>query len=156
MGWIFDRFRCFKKLCLKTYYSAIVDNKGGTISGDTLIYYPQNIKIGRNSFINSGQLFASKNAKIIIGENVMISYNVHIRTDTHEYEKIELPMNRQGMIEKDIIIGNDVWIGFGAQIMAGVKIGDGSIVGAGAIVTKDVEPYSVVAGVPAIKIKGRI
>ncbi|MDC7292853.1 CatB-related O-acetyltransferase [Butyrivibrio sp. DSM 10294] len=46
-------------------------------------------------------------------------------------------------------IGNDVWIGSGARIMSGVKIGDGAIIGAGALVTKEVDPYSVVAGVPA-------
>lgn len=48
-----------------------------------------------------------------------------------------------------VIIGNDVWIGYGAKIMAGIKIGDGAIVAAGAIVTKDVEPYSIVGGIPA-------
>lgn len=52
-------------------------------------------------------------------------------------------------ITKPIHIGNDVWIGTRAIVLAGVTIGDGAIVGAGAIVTKDVEPYSIVAGVPA-------
>lgn len=47
------------------------------------------------------------------------------------------------------IIGNDVWIGDNAVIVAGVTIGDGACVGGGAVVTKDVEPYAVVAGVPA-------
>jgi len=46
-------------------------------------------------------------------------------------------------------IGNDVWIGRGALILAGVTIGDGAVIGARAVVTNDVEPYSVVAGVPA-------
>lgn len=50
-------------------------------------------------------------------------------------------------------IGNDCWIGAGAIILNGITIGDGSVVGAGAVVTKDVEPYSVVVGNPAHKIK---
>jgi len=50
---------------------------------------------------------------------------------------------------KSVVIGNDVWIGNGASIMEGVTIGDGAIVAAGALVTKNVEPYSIVAGVPA-------
>jgi len=52
-------------------------------------------------------------------------------------------------------IGNDVWLGYGAVILSGVQIGDGAVVGAGAVVTKDVLPYSVVAGNPARKIKQR-
>lgn len=55
----------------------------------------------------------------------------------------------------DIIVGNDVWIGYDAVIMAGVTIGDGAIIGARAVVTKDVEPYSIVAGVPAREIRKR-
>lgn len=55
----------------------------------------------------------------------------------------------------DIVIGNDVWIGYEAVIMQGVTIGDGAIVGARAVVTKDVAPYSIVAGVPAKIIRMR-
>ena len=57
--------------------------------------------------------------------------------------------------EKAVTVGNDVWIGHNAIIMPGVIIGNGAVIGAGAVVTKDVEPYSVVAGVPAKKIKMR-
>lgn len=53
------------------------------------------------------------------------------------------------------IIGNDVWVGYGALILAGVKIGDGAIIGAGSVVTKDVEPYAIVAGCPARVIRFR-
>ena len=55
----------------------------------------------------------------------------------------------------DIVIGNDVWIGFEAVIMAGVHIGDGAIIGARAVVTKDIEPYTIVGGVPATEIRKR-
>lgn len=52
-------------------------------------------------------------------------------------------------------IGNDVWIGANVVIMPGIKIGDGAVLGAGAVVTKDVEPYAIVGGVPAKVIKYR-
>ncbi|HCA43318.1 MAG TPA: chloramphenicol acetyltransferase [Bacteroidetes bacterium] len=55
----------------------------------------------------------------------------------------------------DTVVGNDVWIGYESVIMPGVKIGNGAIIGAKSVVTKDVEPYSVVAGNPAKEIKKR-
>lgn len=57
--------------------------------------------------------------------------------------------------KQGIKVGNDVWIGDSAIILDGVTIGDGAIVAAGALVNKDIEPYSVVAGVPAKTIKYR-
>lgn len=54
-----------------------------------------------------------------------------------------------------VVIGNDVWIGYGVTILAGVNIGDGAIIAAGAVVTKDVEPYTIVGGVPAKFIRYR-
>ncbi|MEZ9027553.1 CatB-related O-acetyltransferase [Vibrio cyclitrophicus] len=53
------------------------------------------------------------------------------------------------------VIGNDVWIGTNVTIVEGVRIGDGSVIACGSVVTKDVEPYSIVAGVPAKVIKFR-
>ena len=55
----------------------------------------------------------------------------------------------------DIVVGNDVWIGYEAVILSGVTIGDGAIIGARAVVTKDVPPYTIVAGVPARPIRKR-
>lgn len=55
----------------------------------------------------------------------------------------------------DIIVGNDVWLGYRSVILAGVTIGDGAIVGAYSVVTKDVPPYSIVAGNPAKEIRRR-
>jgi phosphonate metabolism protein (transferase hexapeptide repeat family) len=57
--------------------------------------------------------------------------------------------------EKPVTIGHDVWIGHGAVIQSGVTIGDGAVVGSNAVVTKDVAPYTIVAGVPARPIRSR-
>ena len=55
----------------------------------------------------------------------------------------------------DVVIGDRVWIGYRAIILPGVSIGEGAVVGAGAVVTKNVEPYAIVAGNPARKIGER-
>ena len=57
--------------------------------------------------------------------------------------------------KRPVVIGNDVWIGENVSILSGVKIGDGAVVACGSVVVKDVEPYTIVGGVPAKAIKKR-
>jgi acetyltransferase-like isoleucine patch superfamily enzyme len=62
---------------------------------------------------------------------------------------------RQMSFKGDVIIGNDVWVGDGALILSGVTIGDGAVIAARSVVAKDVEPYSIVGGVPSKIIRKR-
>lgn len=134
------------------YYRKRINGSGFRLNYDIIMSFPQNIYIGKNTYVNGGMICASPNARITIGENCLISYAVHIRTDMHKYKNKSVPINKQGFDEKNIEIGNDVWIGYGVQIMPGVKIADGCVIGAGAVVTKSTEPYCVYAGIPARKI----
>ena len=133
-------------------YKKMIHGHKYRIGNNVYMQNPQNIYIGEGTYINSGLLYASPKAQIKIGDNCLISYNVHIRTDTHNYKKKDECINKQGHIEKSIAIGNDVWIGYGAQIMPGCIIEDGTVIGAGAVVTHSTEKYGVYAGVPARKI----
>ena len=74
----------------------------------------------------------------------------------HNVSRIDVPMNQQGMEESGtVVIEDDVWIGARVTILKDVTIGKGSIIGAASVVTKDVPPYSVVAGNPARLIRKR-
>lgn len=110
------------------------------------LWFPENVHIGARSYMDGGMVAAFENAKIVIGEDCMTSYGVHLRTDMHRRGLVDVPMNQQGHDEADIVIGDDVWIGYGAQIMSGVTVGSHSIVGAGAVVTHDVPEFAVVGG----------
>lgn len=149
-GKVFYKISSFVRLCKEAYLTSVVNAKGtGRICGDVIVQNGKNIFIGNNSFVNGGQLIAGENSKIVIGNDCMISYNVHLRTTYHNYKDRSLPMNKQGMEEADIIIKDNVWIGYGVQVMSGVTINEGSVVAAGAVVTKDVPPNCCVAGIPA-------
>lgn len=65
------------------------------------------------------------------------------------------PTNEDLPIKGDTVIGNDVWIGQNATLLPGVHVGDGAIIGLGSIVSRDVEPYTIVAGNPAKPIRKR-
>lgn len=125
------------------------NGSSGRVTYQTSLGHTENIFIGKRSYVNGGMLSASSNARIVIGDDCMVSYNVHMRTDMHVHSSPNVPMIEQGHDEASIIIGDDVWIGYGAQIMSGVTVGSHSIVAAGAVVTKDVPEYAVVGGVPA-------
>ena len=68
------------------------------------------------------------------------------------YTDRDTPFRQQTPTMKGITIGDDVWVGAGVTILDGCTIGRGCIIGAGAVVTKSIEPYAIVAGVPAKKI----
>lgn len=79
---------------------------------------------------------------------------VHVTDHSHGYEDINKPISEQPLISKGpIVIEDDCWLGFSCEILSGVHIGRHSIVAARAVVTKDVPPYSIVAGNPARIVK---
>jgi len=124
----------------------------------------------KHSIVTGDNFYIGKYSQIEcdaeIGDNVLIANHVGIvgRYD-HNYNQIGVPVRLASQIrDKDyewkglnekVIIEDDVWIGFGSVILSGVKISQGSIIAAGSVVTKDTEPFSIYAGVPAKKIRDR-
>lgn len=106
------------------------------------------IEIGDNSGIGINCYVPED---IIIGKNVMMGPNVYFfGGTTHKFDRIDIPMNKQGRVKcKQVIVEDDVWIGRNAIINQGRKIAKGSIIAAGAVVTKDFPEYSIIGGNPA-------
>lgn len=92
---------------------------------------------------------------IRIGKNVMMGPHVRLLAENHVFADTTRPMKEQGVVRETIIIGDDCWLGAGCTVTAGVTIGEGAVIAAGAVVTKDVEAFSIVGGVPAKIIRSR-
>lgn len=121
------------------------------------------LRIGDNFYIGK---FSQIECDAEIGDNVIIANRVALigRYD-HHYQQFGTPIRLassirdadyswKGLNDK-IKIEDDVWIGYGAIILGGVTIGQGSIVAAGSVVSRDVESYTIYAGIPAKKVRNR-
>ena len=123
--------------------------KGSTIHMGARFYDPRNIEIGNDSIIGEGAVLDGRD-KLIIGSHVDIASEVMIYNAEHDVQNKDF-----NAVKKPVIIEDYVFIGPRSIILPGVKIGKGAVVGAGAVVTKDVERYLIVGGIPAMKIGER-
>lgn len=110
-------------------------------------------KVGHDSELGTRSMIQ---ANVTIGNHVIMGPDVKIYTRNHKFDRIDVPIQKQGKEYLSTNVGSDVWIGANVIILGGVVIGDHCIIAAGAIVTKDVPPYSIVGGNPAKVIKSRI
>lgn len=125
-----------------------------SIRSNVIIQGQGRLSIGDQSFIGENSVIGCNEA-IQIGKAVMIAQGVSIRDTDHKFDNISIDMVRQGIVTSKVVIEDNVWIGANVSITKGVRIGTGSIVAANAVVTKDVEQFSIVGGVPAKLIKYR-
>ena len=118
----------------------------------TEVRCPYRLKIGDGTIIGDNALLAAGRG-LTIGKNVNLSSNVSIYSGAHDHRD---PYFRSTpATTHSVTIGDRVWIGSNAIILTGVNIGEGAVICAGCVVTKDVEPYAVVAGIPAKKVNER-
>ena len=164
----------FGRLVRRIYFKCFLNASGWNLSigNNVEIKCCQNITFGNHVNISSGgfisacdkaklsigdhfngngnlRIIADCGGNIKIGNDVMIGPNSVIRSSNHSYKNFKLPMNKQGHIAGEILIGDDVWIAANVVILPNVIIGSHSIVAAGAVVNKDVPEFAIVAGVPA-------
>lgn len=127
--------------------------------GENVIVYhgaeirdPANITLKRGAIIGDNSILDGRNG-IVVGEDVVFASNVRIWTEQHDHED---PWFRCSTQEHgSVVIDRHAWIGSHTVILHSVHIGEGAVVAAGAVVTKDVAPFTIVAGIPAKKIGER-
>jgi acetyltransferase-like isoleucine patch superfamily enzyme len=165
----------YKKI---TFYSGSKINRKTILEGHNVIYNNVDItnsKIGYGTYISRNSIL--RNANIgkysAIGENVRCSLGIHPTKNFVSIHPAFFSIEKQAgftyvdnqlFLEHKYVdslsnfvceIGNDVWIGNNVMILDGIKIGDGAIIAAGSIITKNIEPYSIYAGVPGKLVKMR-
>lgn len=106
------------------------------------------IKIGRDCLIGEYSVIRGQGG-VEIGDRVYTSPFTQIIAVNHIFDDPTRSFVEQGITAEGIVIEDDVWLGASAIVTDGVRIGSGAVVAAGAVVTRDVEPHTVVAGVPA-------
>jgi maltose O-acetyltransferase len=146
---------------IQGHADAIVIGAYTHVRGQLLTFWTGGrISIGDWCYIGEGSRIWSQ-ASVTIGNHVMIAHSVDIHdTNSHPLDWHERRLDSQAIlsgsyrsptqtISKPIVIADDAWIGFKASILKGTQIGRGAIVASGSVVTKDVEPWAIVAGNPA-------
>ena len=136
-------------LTMKDNTELVVNGEFKFFYGADILLLPNSkLTLGKDSYINSDCKIRCYN-EIVIGDRCAISHDFTIMdSDGHSINGKQ--------IVKPVQINNDVWIGTRVTVLKGVTIGDGAVVAAGSVVTKDVPPYSLVAGVPARVVKNNI
>lgn len=118
-------------------FCTVNNGVGDVIIGDDTLIGMSNVIIG----------------PVTIGNNVIMAQNIVASGLNHEYRDINVPIMNQSVTTAQITIEDDCWIAANCTITAGVTIGKHSVIAGGSVVTKDVPPYTVVAGNPARPIK---
>ena len=128
--------------------------KAAYFSWECKFLHIHNISLGDRAGISNSTIIDGRGG-LEIGDDTIIGFQNIILTSTHEFERVDITIVQQGLYKKPVKIGKDVWTGCRVIILPGVIIGDHAIIGAGSVVTKDVQDWAIVGGVPARIIRMR-
>jgi acetyltransferase-like isoleucine patch superfamily enzyme len=107
------------------------------------------VRIGAGSFLNLGVMVAAEQL-VEIGDHCMLANGCFVTDASHRYDDPEKPITWQGFQSKGPTrIGENCWLGANVVVTSGVTIGERCVIGANSVVTRDLEPFSVAAGLPA-------
>lgn len=115
---------------------------------------PEKLTIGKGTIIGDNAILDARRG-LTIGENVNLSSNVSIYTLQHDHRNPDFACPADNEVKFSVEIDDRAWLGSNVIVLPGVHICEGAVCCAGCVVTKDVEPYTVVAGIPAKKVGER-
>ena len=157
MGYLFSlpRYRLLNRL------KASFLRMNGAVIGKRVVFYPRvwisparSLSIGDDVDLALDVVITTSGG-VRIGDRTLVGYRTQILSANHTIPSEHGRACEAGHDKKPVVIGCDVWIGANCIILPGTTIGDGAVIGAGSVVTKPVEPFCVVAGVPARLIRRR-
>jgi putative colanic acid biosynthesis acetyltransferase WcaF len=138
----------FKVFLLKCFGAKV--GKNLTIKPGVNVKYPWNLTIGDDTWIGEN-VWIDSLVPIVIGNNVCISQGAILLTGSHNYKKTSFDL-----IVKSVILEDGVWIGAGAIVNNGVIACTHAVLTSGSVANKNLEPYCVYQGNPAVKIRERV
>ena len=128
--------------------------KNVTIHFRTEIRCPERLTLGDGTIIGDNAILDARRG-LAMGRNVNLSSNVSIYTLQHDHRDPNFDCPPEDRVKFSVEIDDRAWLGSNVVVLPGVHIGEGAVCCAGCVVTKDVEPYAVVAGIPAKKVSER-
>lgn len=128
--------------------------KNVTIHFHTELRAPEKLNLGDGTIIGDNAILDARRG-LTMGRNVNLSSNVSIYTLQHDHRDPFFNCPPEDKVKFSVEIDDRVWLGSNVIVLPGVHIGEGAVCCAGCVVTKDVEPYAIVAGIPAKKVSER-
>lgn len=128
--------------------------KNVTIHFRTEMRCPERLTLGDGTIIGDNAILDARRG-LTMGSNVNLSSNVSIYTLQHDHRDQDFNCPPEGEVKFSVEIDDRAWLGSNVIVLPGVHIGEGAVCCAGCVVTKNVEPYAVVAGIPAKKVSER-
>jgi len=119
------------------------------IKPHTKVKFPWRLRIGENSWIGEN-VWIDNLADVSIGSNACISQGAYLCTGSHDWNAPKFDL-----IVKPIVIADGAWVAAKSTVGPGVTIGEGAVLGLGSTTSKDLEPWSIYSGTPAVFVKKR-
>ncbi len=122
---------------------ALADPRSAVIMLDCEVFAPRRLALGHRTIVGPRSLLDARGG-LRLGDDVNVSGRVRFMTAKHDVQDPDF-----AAVFEPAVVADRVWIALGATVLGGVTIGEGAVVAANATVTRNVEPYTIVAGTPA-------